>query len=128
MPFCIQPVKEKIQRVFIDRFFESALSKRRCYLLTISGTGQIHLFESPLLEKYIIQYPVDGNNLVEKISYDGIKVFINAAPYFDNVPQTASEFYIGDYQPAQKWLKDRKDRELTFEDILHYKKIKVALM
>lgn len=39
----------------------------------------------------------------------------------------AWEFYIGGYQPAQKWLKDRKDRELTFEDILHYQKIIVAL-
>jgi hypothetical protein len=39
----------------------------------------------------------------------------------------AWEFYIGGYQPAQKWLKDRKDRELSFEDILHYQKIIVAL-
>ena len=36
-------------------------------------------------------------------------------------------FYIGGYQPAQKWLKDRKDRALNFEDILHYQKIIVAL-
>lgn len=35
--------------------------------------------------------------------------------------------YIGGYQPAQKWLKDRKDRILDFEDILHYQKIIVAL-
>jgi hypothetical protein len=37
------------------------------------------------------------------------------------------DFYIGGYQPAQKWLKDRKDRALDFEDILHYQKIIVAL-
>ena len=36
-------------------------------------------------------------------------------------------FYIGGYQPAQKWLKDRKDRKLEFDDILHYQKIIVAL-
>jgi hypothetical protein len=42
-------------------------------------------------------------------------------------PQIAWEVYIGGYQPAQKWLKDRKDRELSFEDILHYQKIIVAL-
>ena len=35
--------------------------------------------------------------------------------------------YIGGYQPAQKWLKDRKDRQLEFDDILHYQKIIVAL-
>ncbi|MBN8571791.1 MAG: hypothetical protein J0M18_19380, partial [Ignavibacteria bacterium] len=36
-------------------------------------------------------------------------------------------FYIGGYQPAQKWLKDRKGRKLEFDDILHYQKIIVAL-
>ena len=43
------------------------------------------------------------------------------------MPDVAWEFYIGGYQPAQKWLKDRKGRELSFEDILHYQKIIVAL-
>ena len=43
------------------------------------------------------------------------------------VLQVAWEFYIGGYQPAQKWLKDRKERTLEFEDILHYQKIIVAL-
>ena len=47
--------------------------------------------------------------------------------YFPNVPQVERNFYIGGYQPAQKWLKDRKNRTLNFEDILHYKKIIVAL-
>ncbi len=55
------------------------------------------------------------------------KVYINENQYFDNVPQIAWEFYIGGYQPAQKWLKDRKDRKLEFDDILHYQKIIVAL-
>ena len=55
------------------------------------------------------------------------KVFINEAQYFDNVPETAWNFYIGGYQPAQKWLKDRKERELSYEDILHYQKIIYAL-
>ena len=47
--------------------------------------------------------------------------------YFNNVPLIAWEFYIGGYQPAQKWLKDCKGRELRFEDILHYQEIIVAL-
>lgn len=88
---------------------------------------QIHLLESAVVEKYITQYPADGSNLVEKIKYEGNKVFINAVQYFDNVPKVAWEFYIGGYQPAQKWLKDRKGRQLSFEDILHYQKIIVAL-
>jgi len=48
--------------------------------------------------------------------------------YFAGVPQVAWEFYIGGYQPAQKWLKDRKGRALTFDDILHYQKVIVALL
>ncbi len=144
---------------------------------------QIHLLESPVVEKYITQYPVDGSNIVDKIKFvtnkvqtetvekkyystsddvetnqnnrDDIsfpqphlkgnedlllhepnfeetesetgKVFINESQYFDNVPEVAWNFYIGGYQPAQKWLKDRKGRKLEFEDILHYQKIIVAL-
>ena len=55
------------------------------------------------------------------------RVFINETQYFANVPEVAWNFYIGGYQPAQKWLKDRKDRELSYEDIRHYQKIIVAL-
>lgn len=88
---------------------------------------QIHLLESPIVEKYMTQYPVDGNNIVGKIKYEKQKVHINDNQYFDNVPEIAWNFYIGGYQPAQKWLKDRKERELNFDDILHYQKIIVAL-
>ena len=55
------------------------------------------------------------------------RVWINDQQFFDDVPLVAWEFYIGGYQPAQKWLKDRKERELSFEDIQHYQKIIVAL-
>lgn len=88
---------------------------------------QIHLLESPAVEKYITQYPEDGNNVVVKPKYENGKVYINDTQYFDNVPQIAWEFFIGGYQPAQKWLKDRKERKLEFDDILHYQKIIVAL-
>lgn len=88
---------------------------------------QIHLLESPKVEQYITQYPINGDNVVGKSTYKDCKVYINETQYFDNVPKTAWEFYIGGYQPAQKWLKDRKERKLEFEDILHYQKIIVAL-
>ncbi|MCF8298552.1 MAG: hypothetical protein K9J13_13475 [Saprospiraceae bacterium] len=95
---------------------------------------QIHLLESPVVEQYITQYPIDGDNVVSKLRFvtDGLthqlgKVFINETQYFDNVPEIAWNFYIGGYQPAQKWLKDRKNRKLEFDDILHYQKIIVAL-
>ena len=88
---------------------------------------QIHLLESPTVEQYITEYPIDGNNVVGKTKYQDSRVYINDSQYFDKVPQVAWEFYIGGYQPAQKWLKDRKDRKLEFDDILHYQKIIVAL-
>lgn len=92
-----------------------------------SQIRQIHLLESPTVEKYITQYPIDGDNIVTKPKYQDGKVYINDMQYFNNVPQAAWEFYIGGYQPAQKWLKDRKDRKLEFDDILHYQKIIIAL-
>ena len=92
-----------------------------------SQIRQIHLLESPTVEKYITQYPIDGDNIVTKPKYQDSKVYINDTQYFNNVTQTAWEFYIGGYQPAQKWLKDRKERTLEFDDILHYQKIIVAL-
>ena len=99
---------------------------------------EIHLFKSNKLEDYITSYPENGENKVTRklsktdIGYEPIdktrgKVWINDEQYFDNVPLTAWEFYIGGYQPAQKWLKDRKDRILEFDDILHYQKIIVAI-
>ncbi len=92
-----------------------------------SELRQIHLLESPIVEQYITQYPIDGDNVVGKLRYQEGKVYINDIQYFANVPQIAWEFYIGGYQPAQKWLKDRKERKLEFDDILHYQKIIVAL-
>ena len=95
---------------------------------------QIHLLESDVVEKYITKYSIDGDNAVVKplfvissaVEKTG-NVYINETQYFENVPQVAWNFYIGGYQPAQKWLKDRKGRELNYDDILHYQKIIVAL-
>ncbi len=88
---------------------------------------QIHLLESPIVEKYITGYPEDGDNIVTKPTYKNGNVYINETQYFSNVPEVSWNFFIGGYQPAQKWLKDRKERELSFEDILHYQKIIVAM-
>ena len=84
---------------------------------------KLHLMEDVKIDKGLASYPEDGKNNVTKIQFSDNKVYINEAQYFDNVPIEAWEFYIGGYQPAQKWLKDRKGRALNFEDILHYQKI-----
>ena len=88
---------------------------------------EIHLFEDSKIEQPITAYPKNGDNLVVQRKYDEGKVFINKEQYFDGVPEISWNFYIGGYQPAQKWLKDRKGRKLSAEDIEHYQKIIVAL-
>ena len=88
---------------------------------------EIHLLESPKVEEFLTGYPEEGDNIVGKPTYKDGSVYINETQYFSNVKEVAWNFYIGGYQPAQKWLKDRKGRELSFDDILHYQKIIVAL-
>lgn len=88
---------------------------------------QLHLMESPLLDKLITTFPEAGDDKVERVFFNDGKVFINEKQYFGNVPEVAWSFYIGGYQPAQKWLKDRKGRALTSDDIDHYQKIIIAL-
>jgi len=88
---------------------------------------KLHLFESPKLNKFITTYPVSGSNEIEKLDYKDNKVFINNDQYFGKVSETVWNFYIGGYQPAQKWLKYRKNRKLTNQDIEHYQKIIIAL-
>jgi len=88
---------------------------------------EIHLLESPKVNNFITSYPIDGDHIVVKPRFEGSKVWINETQYFDGVPDVAWNFYIGGYQPAQKWLKDRKGRKLSYEDIQHYQKIIVAL-
>jgi predicted helicase len=88
----------------------------------------LHLLESSKVNQFITTYPIAGSNIVEKLAYKNGKVFINTEQYFGNVPEVAWNFYIGGYQPSQKWLKDRKGRALTNMDIEHYQKIIVALI
>ena len=99
---------------------------------------QWHLLEHPRIEDYITSYPKDGDNRITRkmtkrsIGFEATsdthgRVWINDQQYFEGVPLLAWEFYIGGYQPAQKWLKDRVGRTLDFEDILHYQQIIVSL-
>ena len=75
-----------------------------------------------------------GSGTVEYLRWEPNKddgysgnVWINDEQCFDCIPTEAWEMYIGGYQPAQKWLKDRKGRTLSFDDILHYQKIIAVL-
>ncbi len=92
---------------------------------------KVHLME--VKPPILTQFNVSGSNIVEvtKItdgdSADVCKIWINAEQYFDNVPRVAWEFFIGGYQPAQKWLKDRKGIKLEWDDVMHYQHIISAL-
>ena len=99
---------------------------------------QIHLLESEKVEEYITSYPQGGDNIItrklNKNDWELVdpenqlgRIWINDSQYFDQIPLVAWEFFIGGYQPAQKWLKDRRERTLNYDDIGHYQKIIVAL-
>lgn len=90
----------------------------------------LHLLESSKLNNFITTYPEVGDDIIEKKFpvYKDEKVYINDIQYFGNVPLIAWNFYIGGYQPAQKWLKDRRERKLSNEDIEHYQKMITVLM
>lgn len=75
-----------------------------------------------------VTFPMAGNCVIDKPTYDNGRVYINETQYFDNVPQTAWEFYIGGYQPAQKYLKDRKGHVLTPDEVIHYEVIIAVLL
>jgi hypothetical protein len=84
--------------------------------------------KSSIIDDYHTTFPKPGTNEIAKINFDEGNVWINNTQYFGNVPELAWNFYIGGYQPAQKWLKDRKGRRLTNRDIEHYQKIVIVLI
>lgn len=89
---------------------------------------ELHLMHDVPRHKEI-DFQGSGSFVVgKKIEYKNNRVYINDTQYFDNVPELAWNFFIGGYQPAQKWLFDRKNRELSYDDIEHYQKIIAVLL
>jgi predicted helicase len=67
-----------------------------------------------------IKYEIFGNNKVESIKYVSGKLYINKTQYFDNISEDIWNFHIGGYQVLDRWLKYRKNRELSDQEILHF--------
>ena len=88
---------------------------------------RLHLLEGADGWALRATYPAAGSNAVEAVRWDDERVYINAQQHFGGVPREVWEFYIGGYQPAQKWLKDRKGRVLDYEGIERYRRIVHAL-
>lgn len=84
---------------------------------------KLHLMDPATIGPTPYPFKGEGNAVVDKPRLEDGKVWINATQYFDNAPEVAWTFYIGGYQPAQKWLKDRKGRALTLDDVKHYRNI-----
>lgn len=84
---------------------------------------RLHLMDQVAIGESPYPFNGDGDNVVDKARYAGGKIWINKTQHFDAAPEVAWGFYIGGYQPAQKWLKDRKGRTLSFEDVKHYQRI-----
>jgi len=89
----------------------------------------LHLLESPELENLITKFPVPGKNEVIKVVYNEKtkRVYINKNQFFEGIEKDVWNFQIGGYQVLSKWLKDRKGRLLTYDEVRHYQKIVVAL-
>ena len=92
----------------------------------------LHLLESPTLNKHLTKFvgtAEGGHPTVEKVSFARETVWIDKAQSlgFRGVSEAVWTFHIGGYQVCEKWLKDRKARSLSAEDIAHYHQIVVAL-
>ena len=101
-----------------------------------------HLLESPALYDTITDYAGPKNPEVGQVGWSDGTVWLDAARTnarqghratkpgrfgFHGVPQEVWDFHIGGYQVCHKWLKDRKGRRLSDEDVAHYQRIVMAL-
>ena len=112
------------------------LPGNRALFMDLSRPGArlvgLHLMEAETTDARTT-FPVPGSNHVDKVRYtpprDGLpaRVWINGDQYFDGIAPETYAFAIGGYRPAEKWLKDRKGRSLSADDIAHYQKIVAAL-
>ncbi|RJP27210.1 MAG: DNA methyltransferase [Candidatus Omnitrophota bacterium] len=78
----------------------------------------------------ITAYPISGDDRIETIQYteplhanEKGRIWINASQFFKGISPHIWNFHIGGYQVCQKWLKDRKGRQLTFEELTHYQRM-----
>ena len=86
---------------------------------------RLHLMEGAAIGDTPYPYHGEGDDVVASgyPKLEGGNVHINKDQYFADVPELAWSLHIGGYQPAQKWLKDRRGRTLSWDDIRHYQKI-----
>jgi len=90
--------------------------------------ADLHLLKSSELNKPISKCYGEGDyKVTQRPKCEDEKIYINASQYFTNVKEEVWKYQIGGYQVCDKWLKDRKDRELSLEEIQIYCKIITSL-
>ena len=89
----------------------------------------LHLLKASVLEDTEIGFPIIDSDTVDKVVYDeeNRRVFINKERYFEGVSKEVWEYRIGAYQVMEKYLKDRKKRKLSLDEINHYMKVAKAI-
>jgi len=89
----------------------------------------LHLLKTSQLSNPISKFHGGNGNRVEKREYEEKekRVYINNQQYFENIDPEVWNYFIGGYQVLDKWLKDRKGRMLSSEDIKHYCKVVTVL-
>lgn len=89
----------------------------------------LHLMKSKELNNPIAKFQGDGDNVVEKPSFNKKegRVYINKSQFFEGIEEELWEYQIGGYQVLLKWLKDRQQRRLSLNDVKHYCKVVTAL-
>lgn len=89
----------------------------------------LHLFKASALEESEIAFRESGSNIVNKVFYDegNRRVFINREQWFEGILRETWEYRIGAYQVMEKYLKDRKKRKLSVNEITHYMKVSKAI-
>ena len=89
----------------------------------------LHLLKSAEIDQPIAKFQGKGDDRVDKLRYDEKekRTYINESQYFEGITKEIWEYQIGGYQVCNKWLKDRKKRLLSLDDIKHYCKIVTSL-
>jgi hypothetical protein len=90
---------------------------------------ELHLLRSPALDTPVAKYQGKGSDRIEKVAYDEDqgRVYVNGSQYFDGIADPVWQYRVGGYQVCSKWLKDRKDRLLSLDEIKHYCRIVTSL-
>jgi predicted helicase len=91
----------------------------------------LHLLDDTVTIPPEVRFPVAGDNIVARAHPKFVSqedgglgwLYINKTQYFEGITAEVWEFEIGSYQVLEKWLKDRKGRQLSYEDLTHYQRV-----